>query len=351
MTTGTNPNTIDTTTGTALNVANTTIGGSGLTFESISAGTVGGSAGDGIVLDATGSSGGLTVTGTGTAGSGGTIQHKTGPDGSTTQGIGIYLNNTSGVSLSWMQLNDFQNFAIRGTGVTGFTITNSAVNSTGGGWNGSNATGGVEESSISFDGLFGFASIANSSVSGGFTDNIRVVNSSGVLNRLTMDTLTLGAVSNGAAVDGSQDLGDDSIHLEATGTATFNVTFKNSTETSARGDLFNLNNNGTGSVDLLFDNNHLSNNFIRIATGGGGVSMATNGTGNFTYSITNSTFRDAVGQGLLLVHASAGNALMVGTIAGNTIGAAGVANSGSSEGDAIKLQLVGRVGAARGTSR
>ena len=157
------------------------------------------------MLDATGSSGGLTVTGTGTAGSGGTIQHKTGPDGSTTQGIGIYLNNTSGVSLSWMQLNDFQNFAIRGTGVTGFTITNSAVDHTGGGWNGSNATGGVEESSISFDGLFGSASIANSSVSGGFTDNIRVVNSSGVLNRLTMDTLTLGAVSNGAAVDGSQE--------------------------------------------------------------------------------------------------------------------------------------------------
>ena len=68
--------------------------------------------GDGIILDTTGASGGLTVSGSGTAGSGGTIQHKTGADGGTTQGIGIYLNNTSSVSLTRMQLNDFDNFAI-----------------------------------------------------------------------------------------------------------------------------------------------------------------------------------------------------------------------------------------------
>src|SRR5262249_54645169 len=159
------------------------------------------------------------------------------------------------------------------------------------------------------------------------------------LNRLTIDNVTLGAVSNGAAVDGSQDLGDDSIHLEASGTATMNVTLQNSTQSSGRGDLFNLNNNGTGSVDLIFNNNHLSNNYIRPATGGANLSMGTNGTGNLTYSITSSTFRDSLGIALLLVHASAGNASMIGTIAGNTIGVAGVANSGSLEGDAIKLQL------------
>jgi hypothetical protein len=54
--------------GAALNVANTTIGASGLTFQSISAGAASGSAGNGITLDNTGASGGLTVTGTGTAG-------------------------------------------------------------------------------------------------------------------------------------------------------------------------------------------------------------------------------------------------------------------------------------------
>jgi hypothetical protein len=149
------------------------IGASGLTFQSISAGAAAGSAGNGITLDTTGNTAGLTVTGTGSAASGGTIQHKTGADGSVTSGIGIYLNSTKSPSFDRMQLNDFQNFAIRGTGVTGFSFTNSVVNSTGGGWNGTNSTGGVEESSISFDGLTGSATISNSSVSGGFTDNIR----------------------------------------------------------------------------------------------------------------------------------------------------------------------------------
>jgi len=88
---------------------------------------------------------------------------------------------------------------------------------------------------------------------------------------------------------------------------------------------------------------------VRIATGGGGATIGTNGTSNLTYNIATSTFRDSVGTALLLVHASQGNASMVGTLTGNTIGANGVANSGSLEGDGIKMQLVGAVGASGGT--
>src|SRR4029077_15228837 len=54
-------NTLATTTATALNVANTAIGASGLTFRSINSTTA--SASSGIVLNTPGSSGGLTVTG------------------------------------------------------------------------------------------------------------------------------------------------------------------------------------------------------------------------------------------------------------------------------------------------
>lgn len=70
-------NTINSTNATALNVSNTTIGASGLTFLSISCGNnnAGADPTTGIVLNTTGNSGGLTVTGTGTTdGSGGTIQ-------------------------------------------------------------------------------------------------------------------------------------------------------------------------------------------------------------------------------------------------------------------------------------
>ena len=86
-------NTLTTTTGTALNVANTTIGAAGLTFRSISAN----GAANGIVLNTTGASGGLTVTGNGvactpadTTCSGGTLQNMTGGDdsGTTPGGIG-----------------------------------------------------------------------------------------------------------------------------------------------------------------------------------------------------------------------------------------------------------------------
>ncbi len=78
-----NGNSILTTTGTALNVTSTTIN-PGLTFESISAGTGASGPANAIVLNTTGSNGGLTVTGDGggvTQGgnaSGGTIQNTTG---------------------------------------------------------------------------------------------------------------------------------------------------------------------------------------------------------------------------------------------------------------------------------
>ncbi len=68
-------NTLTTTTATALNVANTTIGASGLEFRAISAN----GATSGIILNTTGALGGLSVKGSGAAGSGGTIQNSTGP--------------------------------------------------------------------------------------------------------------------------------------------------------------------------------------------------------------------------------------------------------------------------------
>lgn len=104
-------NTITTTTGTALNLANTTIGASGMTFRSITAGTTVDSAGQGIVLDNTGATAGLTVTGNNSAGTGGTIQHKNGADIHSvagdgtfnitgTTGVGIFLRNTKSPSFA-----------------------------------------------------------------------------------------------------------------------------------------------------------------------------------------------------------------------------------------------------------
>ena len=102
-------NTIATTTGTALNVQNTTIGAGGLLFRSIAAnGAV-----NGIVLNATGSSGSLTVTGTGSAGTGGTIQN--------TSGHGISLIDTLNPSFTNVSVSNTGGSGVNGTQVSGFT--------------------------------------------------------------------------------------------------------------------------------------------------------------------------------------------------------------------------------------
>jgi hypothetical protein len=88
-------NTIATTTGTALNVSNTSIGASGLNFRSISAN----GATNGIVLSSTGTSGLFSVTGTGTTeNSGGIIQN--------VGGDAVVLSTTTNVSLKNMTIGD-----------------------------------------------------------------------------------------------------------------------------------------------------------------------------------------------------------------------------------------------------
>ena len=311
-------NTITSTTGAALNVQNTTIGASGLNFRSISSN---GGATNGILLNNTGSSGGLTVSGNGAAGTGGTIQNKA---------IGISLTSTLSPSFSWMQLNDFGDFAIRGTTVTNFTLNNSVIS----GVNGNDPV--ADEGSVRFVGLTGSATVSNCNISGGIEDNFKLLNSSGTLNRLTFTNTTIGP--NNAVS------GNDGINIEGTGSATINVTVQNSSFTSARGDLFNFVLNGNNTSDLVFTGNTLSNNHPAIATGGGGVTIVSGNNvalgATFTFNIANNSFRDALGVGILLVK-STDPGTVVGAFTNNNVGVLATANSGSLEGSAVKLQNAG----------
>lgn len=113
-------NTIVTTTGTALNVTNTTIGVSGLTFRSINAGTAASGPVNGIVINNTGNTAGLTISGNGgAANSGGIIQKTTGDAISLSSCINIsfsdmsLLNNGTALTSSNIEANN----------VTGLTLT------------------------------------------------------------------------------------------------------------------------------------------------------------------------------------------------------------------------------------
>jgi hypothetical protein len=333
-------NTLTTTTGTALNVNATTIGASNLTFRSITSN--GSGANNGIVLDTTGTSGGLIVSGNGgtctsaATCTGGTISNKTGTDSTTTSGIGIYLNNTSNVSLDRMQLNDFQNFAILGTTVRGFTLTNSIINGT----NGTNEN--IDEGSVAFTNLIGSATVTNVNVSGSIEDNWRIINNldrnvaGNPLNRITFTQFTVGA--NSTAV------GDNGLFIQAQLNSQVNVTIQNSTFTSARGDIFQFDLTNTSMGDLVFQNNAVSNNHPAVVVGGGGITLSgggsTNSNVNFTYDINTNTFRDARGD-LLLIALQTGGGLFSGKIRNNTFGVAAVDQSGGREATSVEVRTVG----------
>ncbi|HEX8453305.1 MAG TPA: Ig-like domain-containing protein [Longimicrobium sp.] len=320
-------NVIDLTTGSnaavALSVSGTTIAAGGLNFTRISAN--GGA--NGIFLNNTGSTAGLTVTGNGAAatpaGTGGTIQNTTGTDGSTS-GIGIYLNNTVNPSFSWMQLNDHAGHAIKGSGLTNFTLVKTRITGT----SGNNINGPYYEGAISLTDVVGAAAVTGSNISGGTLENIRFINTTGTLNRLVMDGDTLG--HNGT-------LGGQSVLVEAQGTAVMKVTVQNSRFTGSRDQQFQLNMVGTGANDLVFTNNVLTNSHSNSLAGGVLVSGGGAGTNpTLTYNISNNNIQGAKASALIVSKPNTTGSY-VGTIGSNIIGTAGVANSGSAGGSGISL--------------
>ncbi len=321
------------TNGRALVVQNTTIGPANITFQKISA-----SGSDvGILLDNTGNLGHLTVSASG-AGTctvatpagcvSGEITGQTGPDSSsaTPGGTGIVLNNTMAPSFSRMWIHDVSNYGIRGTSVAGFALNSSVVS----GSNGTTDASPYNDSSLRFTNLTGTASVGSSYISGGYANGMWVDNTSGSL-AITVSNVTFGA--SGTTPN------NDALALEAEPTAgSLDATITNSTFSSAAGDLLNYIAQGTSSGSLTLSGSTFNDTHPAIATGGGGVSINT--SASTTFAIEFNTFRGAVGPGVLIVKLL-GSSTQAGTFQNNAIGVSGVANSGSAEGSALKLQNVG----------
>ncbi|MFH1342272.1 MAG: tandem-95 repeat protein [Pseudomonadota bacterium] len=310
--TGSN-NHITTTTGTALNISNTTIGASNVTFRDISAN--GGA--NGIILDTTGSSGGLRVTGNGTtvgASGGGVIQNMTGGDGAVA-GNGIYLNNTFDVELNGLQLNNFDNSAIRGFSVTGFTLTNSTISGTSG------TNSGATEGAITFgtsnpggaNGLLGTGSqaslIDNVDVSGAIEHTIEVYNQSGSFG------LT---ISNSNIHDNSVASGSDGILMEMQGTATATVNITGNNFSNNKSQAIQVAANDSSSVNLTITDNIIT----RGTQGNEGIVLSNGSNGDLTALVDGNTI-SGFGGVSIFVGQTAGNAtaasLLQATISDNII--------------------------------
>jgi VCBS repeat-containing protein len=312
--TGANINKITTTTGTALNVANTTIGSNNLEFRSISAGTAASGPANGIVLNTTGSSGGLKVKGNGSAGTGGTIQKTTGD--------GISMTSTSSVSLSFMNVQNSADDGIDGTSVAGFSLSNASVTG--------NGTAANQEG-ISFSNVSGAVSITNTTATGNAYNNLRIDNTTGTISSLT--------ISGSSFSNNSATVGNHGALIEIRGTS--QVTTASITGTTFSGNKvigIQVTSNDTATVsDFTISGCTITNNEL-------GIDFSKSQTSSMQFKIlNNTTFTGQNSHGINLFTAvgagTTGN--FQGRIQGNTIGNAGVAGSGSAIGNCIRVNING----------
>jgi len=309
-------NMITTTTGTALNVANTSIGLSGLTFRSISSN----GAASGIVLNNTGSLGGLTVTGVGTtSGSGGTIQNTSGRGASfigasnitlknmnfTNAGTSdldadnsglstgdnlstnaaIHLQNVNTVTLDNIHISGGAEQGINGNTVSNFTLSNSSITDVG---------NEADEDGLHFYNMSGTSAITNTT----FNSTVVTPNTTG---------------------------GDDHVNLQMqSGTLTLNVTGGSATNANkGSGYLFGI--RGTANATISFSGANSSNNFS------GGIVADAFDNANMSLNVINSTSSGNNDQ----LSVSAGDNSDVDLVArGNTL-------SSVAAGDFVVVSLLG----------
>jgi hypothetical protein len=318
-------NSVTSTTGTAVTISGTTIGGAGVTFESVSAnGAV-----NGIVLANTGNAGFFLVSGdesqTGGLydrdGSGGTIQNTTGD--------GISLTNAFNVTIRQMNLI-----------ANGQTAGEDAVDSNGG--------GSIRLSAVSIDtpGDYGWRATNLSGVSG-VDNNSRIANwqalqSNGVAVINTNTDLTSFTVEDSLFTTSAT--GGDGFFFDANGTTSGTVLVLDSEFTLIDQDAVQINNDGSGTIDAIVQG---SNFHDADATGGDGnntLFLSLSGSGTLNFQVGGL----GAGEGNNFNNLARGIAT-TGAIAVNavTVGQSGSELNGWIEGNTI-TNIIGRDGISIG---
>jgi len=269
-------NTIVTGTGTALNVANTTIGASGLTFRSINSSSA--SSSSGIVLNTTGTTGGLTVTGTGSAGSGGTISNKT--------VTGISLTSTANLNLSSM------------------TITGNGD--------------AIDENGIRASNLFGTCALTGVTASFNFHANVHIRNASGA----TPLTLTVSGCTfnNSSTHDGFDFFADPSGVASPLGgnmtLSVLNSTFNSNFSDGLFGGVTSNTTTGPGFCFITATTSTFNSN------GANGLAIVSAGSGDTKFNVFSNVSisgNPSFGVNLFQNNASTSAAKLRGVVNNNTI--------------------------------
>jgi hypothetical protein len=349
-------NHLTTTTGTALNVANTTIGASGLTFHDISAGTGASGPASGIILNSTGATGSLTVTGGGSTtqggdASGGLIQHTT--------GAGISLTTTLSPSFNNMSIQSTAASGINGTDVTNFSFTNGTINNSGTGH-------GVDNSNIGFNStpagatnnVDGTVTITNNVLSNAYYHGVDIQNRAGTIDNLTISN---NAITSATAQANSLGSG---IHVITFGTSSSSASLTKATidsntlanfptgagiaveggnsNASGPGGTMGVPNNATNIIAITNNNIHGlstaspigSEGIVTLVQGGNAGSRS---QGNF--NISSNTITDTLGQGIVV--SDFGDATVNAKVDSNTVDTNNIGKNIGSNGIGIGTGVVG----------
>lgn len=329
-------NTINSTSATALNMVSTTIGSSGMTFQSISSGnnTVAADPVNGIVLNSTGSTGFFTVTGDGSNttqggnGSGGTIQNVTGANESTIGngagtglGTGVFLSDAHNVTLRRMTFTGSSNFGINAQNVTGLTLQYCKFNGTHGN------SGADQEGCIRMLELRGTNLIDNCDVRTGFTNNIRLDNDSGTLAGLSITNNIIRDTNTGTN-------GNDNVQADFAGTATVtNLSINGNTFAATNGDHVDVTVANSVTISAVNIQNNTCSGGGSNALGQGLRIAGAVFSGSVGFNISNNVLNGTISGGAInvtLSGATGSTGTFNGTINNNAIGTAAIADSGCS---------------------
>jgi VCBS repeat-containing protein len=313
--------TITTTTAPAINVANTNIGASHLRFRSVSAGTGVAGPTNGIVLNTTGSSGSLIISGTGSNGSGGTIQRTT--------GVGILMTTTENPQFNWMNITNSGDDGIRGSGVNNMTLSNCNLTTNGN----AAAENGLQlgEASGSIVGITGTLTMSNTNITASAGNNVHIRNTSG--------TLTAMNITGGSFNDLNDVTGANSFLFETSGTAT-------TTAATISGVTFN-NNSPQRALEVQAHDTGTINNFVitgaTFTNNGIHASFTQDTSASLDFELLNSNlqFADPLHAINVFSSATSTGGTLRANIDGNTIGTSGSPQSGA-KGNAIRVFIQGR---------
>ena len=303
-------NSVGSTSGTAVNLTNTTIGASGITLQSVSSS----GADTGITLNNTGT-GDFTVTGTGTTdSSGGTLQ--------TLNDHGIELINAQDVSISNMDLtnatttqdvavntptcddesggtNTGCNAPVQMVNATNISLTNLTINgSVQHGINGNNVNGlsisNTDVSNIGDDqlengmhiiNLLGTVSFNNLNIDGSETRNVLIENNTGTANI----TVTNSTFNNTTPANG-----EDGFHLIAGNSANVTLNVSDSSFIHNRGPQLKAHAEDGSTVNATITDNTFDG---QPAIGGNtGVDLAVRDNANLIFNVSGTNLGDQIFQ-------------------------------------------------------